>query len=286
MKSNIIYDVHYAIICDDLSSLRDLIHAFISSHKTLNDTNWIKSQTPISLAIYRNNFCALKVLLEFNFDLNRKSKDDVGRIEPPLCTAVRLGNLEIVNLLLKSNLNLDVNQVDFFNQSSLWIAVKERRLDMVKILLNDPRLDLWSQSFQKLDSNPVYLAAKYLNMGRYEIMLHLIKSGFIETGLKVYEFEKTLSWIIKVKDEKIVKLLIKTGLKYEMLACIQPSCQQIWIRHILSLFPLSLVDQCRIVIRRYYLMTTRRTINLERLRHKFPSLPEYLVSFIASVDIV
>lgn len=284
MKSNLIYDVHYAIVLNNSNLLRQMVQALKQSRKSFYKINWVKNQSPVSLAIYRNNFQALKVLLDFQFDLNQKSRDEVGRVEPPLCAAVRLGNLEIVNLLLKSNLNLDVNQVDFFNQSSLWIAVKERRLDMVKVLLDDPRLDLWSTSFQKLNSNPLYLAAKYLNLGRYEIMIQLIKAGLNETGLKFDHVQKILNWIVKAKDEKILKVLIKTGLKYENLACLQSSCQQNWFKNILSTFPISLAYQCRIVIRKKFLFATKKAINMERLRNKFSNLPEYLINFVYSVE--
>ena len=169
------FDLQLAIITNNVNKIDEIIQG-IGVEAVSNSIRLINRSTPLSLAIYRNNKPALDHLLQHPFNLNRLSCDHLGRIEPPLCSAVRLGNKAIITKLLSFQ-SINVNQFDFFGQTPLWLAVRDRRIDLVQSILQHDSFRLDLSLFTKSRTSPVYLAAKYLRRGREEMFELLLKSG-------------------------------------------------------------------------------------------------------------
>lgn len=55
--------------------------------------------------------------------------------EPPIVTATKTGNVEVIKLLL--NNGADINAVDYYGQSPLFFAIKEKNLELVKFLVEN-----------------------------------------------------------------------------------------------------------------------------------------------------
>lgn len=254
-------DLQMAIIQRDLNGIKSLI----SCHNV--DVNCIKllnGSTPLSFAIYGNLCEVVKVLLAMGCDTNRCSNDHLGRIEPPLCSAVRIGNTIIVRSLLDVP-HIDVNQTDFFGQTPLWLAVKARRFDLLSLILDHHSFRLNANSFIMRDSNPLYLASKYLNKGRLQMVKALIKCGFRVDA-------ESFAWILKHNDESVIKMVLNAD------------NNPVFRKQLNIMSPLSLLKLTRIAIRDIFIAHTNCVINLKTLKIHFSSLPDSLIEFIVNLE--
>ena len=61
-------------------------------HIDWSDVRFIDRSTPLSFAIYKQWDDFVQSFLDYGFNPNKLSTDSCGRVEPPLCTAIRLGD--------------------------------------------------------------------------------------------------------------------------------------------------------------------------------------------------
>jgi len=66
-------------------------------------------------------------------DVNQLSRDRLKRVEPPLISACRLGNLKIASLLVDRG--VDTERLDGENRTALWMAAHQRNPDIVSMLV-------------------------------------------------------------------------------------------------------------------------------------------------------
>ena len=184
------------------------------------------------------------MLVKFGADVNEKSKDRSERIESPLLSACRLSYADIVKVVISNVSNLlplfsfklrcvhgfdarqvllksgaDANQTDFYNQSALWVATKESRLDLVKLLVeHGAKLDI----AQRWCECPVYLCAKYLNhRNRGEILRYLVSCG-ARADMSDYQGRNALFWALAHKDADAVRFIATSGFKMEAWPWLEP----------------------------------------------------------------
>jgi ankyrin repeat protein len=87
-KKSLIFDLQLAITKNNLNEIKSILN---NNEIDLNGITFITKSTPLSFAIYHKLYEVIKLLLNSGSDPNRVSCDNLGRIEPPLCSAVRLG---------------------------------------------------------------------------------------------------------------------------------------------------------------------------------------------------
>uniref|UniRef100_T1INI6 SOCS box domain-containing protein n=1 Tax=Strigamia maritima TaxID=126957 RepID=T1INI6_STRMM len=195
----VVGDLHQALRSRNLHTIQQVLSAGINVNVPLRGT------TPLSLAIHTNAESATKLLLTHGADVNQMSRDHLDRLEPPLYTACRLGHESIVQILVQND--ADVNKPDWYGQTSLWVAVRERRLDLVQLLLENGaklgRVTSWSDC-------PLYLATKYLYFGRREIAILLVISG-CDADFADGERRNSLFWALKNGDRELAYLLVMAG---------------------------------------------------------------------------
>lgn len=286
------YDLQMAIVTNNLAKIKDILSPLDT--EVLASIRLIGRSTPVSFAIYRNRCDVLALLLKYEFDLDKLSRDHLGRIEPAVCSAVRLGHLPILEILLKKS-NISINQCDFFGQTALWLAVRFRRLDMVAKLISHPNFRIDHKSFFLSRSSPLYLASKYVNRGRQEIFELLLRSGLpficqdsddeVEESYEGVRLGRNLqaragfSIFTEIAlihgNADLLTQLSNAGVNVSLLRdhFVSPSLRQMVARVI----PRSLFSQCRLVLRRQYLIPSGCPITPQLVRQQFPSLPQHLV---------
>ncbi|XP_013793641.1 ankyrin-1-like [Limulus polyphemus] len=193
-------DLHLAVAQRNTAGVESIVASGVNINSSIRGT------TPLGLAIYRRYDDVVEILVQAGADVNQRSQDHLERIEPPLCSACRLGNLAVVKILLQTP-SIDVNKRDFFNKTPLWTAVKEKRPDLVKLLLANKADvnagEIWSEC-------PLHLATKY--RGRREIADMLIRSG-CRVNVADSDDRTPLFWTIQHSDRRIFTLLIYGGAK-------------------------------------------------------------------------
>ena len=96
--------------------------------------------------------------------------------------------------------DIDVNRSDLFSQSPAYLCVRYRRPEYLRIILCHKSFDLKSSLNLSIKTNPLYLSAKYLNMGRLECFQFLINSGF-----KVNQ--QIIDYVIQSKNQTALKMV-------------------------------------------------------------------------------
>lgn len=190
---------------------KDVNFAPITADQHYFSESWVISynlDTPLMIAIRENNIEEVEKLLAHpQIDVNRKN---VQTRETAISVACSHGFLHICQLLL-SFPELDINTLDKRNRSVLEIACETHRPDIVKRLLNEPRLQpqmYWKSFVYCIENEKDEL-----------IMLFLDK--FKETANKR---DPINHWCRKAKQKgfmtacrdgsmKYVNLLLKAGVK-------------------------------------------------------------------------
>lgn len=158
-------DVHVAVVSHNLEDL--VRHAARGGDVDAR----VRGTTPLGSAVGREAWDTARLLLALGADVNRRSRDSVGREEPPLCLACRLGSVEGVSLLLGAP-GIAVGRGDFFGKTAVWHAAKHRRPDLVRLLLCRDASAGCATSFADC---PLWLCARY--GGRQTIAALLLASG-------------------------------------------------------------------------------------------------------------
>lgn len=158
-------DIHFAVASHNLEAL--------VRHVTLGgDVNAkLQGATPLGSALCRKAWDTAQLLLSLGADVNRCSRDSVGREEPPLCTACRLGSLDIARTLLRDP-GIKVGRRDLFGKTPVWLAAKHGRADLVHLLLVHNANVRSAAGFADC---PLWLCARY--GGRSVIAALLLAAG-------------------------------------------------------------------------------------------------------------
>ncbi|KAJ5559492.1 hypothetical protein N7513_001891 [Penicillium frequentans] len=98
------------------------------------------SQSPLCLAIQEGNTAVVELLLAHK-------KTQINAITPhsdsPLLLATQKGHVDMVKLLIWQGDRLQINQLHSPDEeTALFVAIRHRRLDILDILLEHPRIDL------------------------------------------------------------------------------------------------------------------------------------------------
>ena len=201
LKANV-HDLHQAIH----TGMDDVVHEILDQDcVNLNAT--ICGTTALSLALYKERSNIFELLLchkcsQQRLDVNKLSKDEKQRVEPPLITACRLGNKQAVRLLVKSGANIDC--MDNFQHTAIWMATRQRYIDLVQLLIRSGASvnpsNLWTHS-------PLFFAVKYSSK-RTEIAKILIYSG---ADVEVQSSMSLLYCAIIQGDINIAKMIVEAG---------------------------------------------------------------------------
>ena len=290
-KGAAFYDLQMAIVSDNLAMIKQILDPL--DRETLSSIRLVGRSTPVSFAIYRNRRDVLTLLLRYEFDLSKLSRDHLGRIEPAICSAVRLGHLAILETLLKSP-DLAVNQCDFFGQTALWLAVRFRRMDILSRLISHPNFVTNHKSFSLSRSSPLFLASKYVNRGRQEMFELLLQSGLpficqdiddeMEESYEGRRFGHNLASraglaifteiaLIHAKADLLVQLM-NAGVN---VWCLRKHFVSPTLKALIShMTPRSLFSEARLVLRREYLLPSGLPITVSLVRKTFPILPDHV----------
>lgn len=194
-----ILDLHQAIVTGDVASVARLVGSELDLGCPVRGT------TALSLAVYRGDLQALRLLVKAGAPLDRRSKDHLERLETPIISAIRLGHREIFEELVTRGARLDLR--DFYNQTPLWFAVKEQRLGFVKVLLKAGA----PVDFTRATENPLNIAMQFLGYrGRREMALELVAAG-VPLTLEDYKGHSPLYWAMKHMDFEFFRLLVEAG---------------------------------------------------------------------------
>jgi hypothetical protein len=302
-KGSKYYDLQMAIVTSNLEKIREILDKIRDEdgHEVLINIRFLGRATPISFAVYRGRQEVLDVLLEYPFDLNKLSCDHLGRIEPPLTSAVRLGRMGIIESLLRSRdvkgaHDILINQIDYFHQTPLWTAVKFRRLDIVTLLASHPHFRTNHPSFIHSKSSPLFLASKYVNRGRHEIFTLLLRIGLpfeCREADGVDEIEETYMGIKILSnnpDRAGFSIFIEIALvhsRFDLLEqCLNAGMKisgfkDLFVNSCLreaitSMTPRTLFSEARLLIRNVLTLKTHKPLTVNLVNEHFPQLPYHV----------
>lgn len=123
-------------------------------HTPVNGRN-LSGFTPVHFAVANKKECMVQMLMGFAPDLNLPSYFECGQVTP-LMTAVKIGSLNLVDVLLKKGAG--VNVVDNQGMSALHYAARTGRIDIIQSLVDygaDPNLR------DNFGFNPAYYASEF-----------------------------------------------------------------------------------------------------------------------------
>jgi hypothetical protein len=282
MRSSV-HDLHYNIQVGSVVAVEELLN---SSLVDVNST--VCGSTALSLALYKEKsetFCLLlsHPTTRSMVDVNKLSKDDKQRVEPPLVTACRLGDVDSVRLLL-SHREIDIEGQDNFQHTALWMATRQRFTNIVQLLIEHGASV--NPSF-KWTHSPLFFATKYssrrtdiakllllngasvhLSSPGPSLLFCAIVQGNLPMGKLIVEAGYNVSKDKKICDEFSTALLTRNVAFLEWL---QQEIHQ----------PPSLQRQCRTVIRQCIMQTFNSRHFLQSLKHL--PLPPRLIEYVALV---
>ncbi|XP_013384369.1 serine/threonine-protein phosphatase 6 regulatory ankyrin repeat subunit B [Lingula anatina] len=270
-----------AVVADDLPTVMKLVE---TDHVDLNQT--FRGATALAMAFYKNRESIFHWILNNadEIDLDMPSNDGKGRIEPLLVAACRVGNKEMMTILL--NKGADIDAVDNYNHTALWMATRQRRIDIVELLISYGAKinisEMWNES-------PLYLSLKYPRREKMAAML--ILNGACVNFPGESRTKTLLHWCMFHCHKDIIKLLAYTGYnitKEQGIWLSLPArvaedvefCR--WLKDELSTPP-NLQRQCRVAIRRQVLHQEAGRLFLQKL--KTLPLPQRLLDYLAMNDI-
>ncbi len=156
------------------------------------------SITPFMLAIEHNAIEIIKYLLEKNIDLTSYNKYCIH--DNILNFAIKNGTYEIVKLLIKK---VNINESSYFGQTPLSCAIQFNKLDIIDLLLkNNVNVNQLFGFYYKY--SPLLLA---ISLNRYKICHLLIECG-ANVNFKNYNNTTPLIMAMNNNNQKIFKLLL------------------------------------------------------------------------------
>lgn len=197
-----IYDLHQAIKSQQDTMVEYILEETKQHKVDLNAT--VYGCTALSLSLYKQtkNIFDLLVHHHNQIDLNKISRDDRNRLEPPLVTATRLCDTQSVERLLL--LGAQIDSTDSFNHTALWTATRQRHIGILKRLIHSGASVSPSE---QLSCSPFYLCMRYGHK-RKELAQCLIYNGaFINMKSDISFLHQTLC----SNNSSIIELLIEAG---------------------------------------------------------------------------
>ena len=192
--------IHHAIEHEDIALVRLLLNEFaikldVNSHKCVG---W----TPLALAVKRNNFAIIKLLLEAGSDPNICDSDGYA----PIHHAIEHGDIALVRLLFdESTIKLDVNVHKCVRCTPLSLAVKTKNFAIVKLLLDakaDPNMcDIDGYA-------PIHHALKHGDIALVRLLLNESATK-VDVNIQASDGCTPLVLAVKTKNIAIVKLLLE-----------------------------------------------------------------------------
>ena len=216
-------------------------------------------------------------------DINKASRDDWQRVEPPLVTACRLGNKEAVQLLVDSG--ADLNAMDNYFHTALWMATRQRNSYLANLLImRGASVNVSDQWFQ----SPLYLAVRYAKRNDIAKILILNGSNVDIKGDKPFKWS-LFHWATLYGAYDVAKLLVHAGYNVSSesksnTAPVQYSQEfSDWLVSELRTVP-PLQRQCRAVIRKCISNKTRGRFFVKHIK-QLP-LPRSLIANVAMQEFV
>ena len=257
-------DLRLAICRHDLSAVQSLLDA--GADPSLAH----RRRTPLSWALQGGRAEIVSALLDAGADANGRSSDDLERVEPPLVTAIRLGQDASFAALLAAGAELDGE--DFYGHTPLWTAVWQRRLGMAFQLVAagaPVTADSWQQC-------PLYLASRQPCAGWRRLALLLVLLGASPSHADG-DKRSALWWALHWGDIRLARALLARG------ARLPPGCPKLEeIDPVMKeelkdpRSPAPLVEMCRSRVRELVGVTGKRLpARLARL-----PLPDSLIAFV------
>lgn len=205
--SQLAFDLYMAVV----SGYPEAVRNILMSHPDVDVNISVKGATVLSLSLQKRQFHIFNMLMKHHerskkFDLNKCSKDNFNRIEPPMITACRMHFFEGVVAL--ANNGADIDGTDHLGHTALWVAARQQMPDLVEYLICN------GASVNKTD---VYHHTPLLTAMMYRVSSGIIKM-LIMNGSSLegprYPANTQLSplfWALKYKNMDILKLLIYAG---------------------------------------------------------------------------
>lgn len=206
-KALSVYDLYMAVVADCLP----LVRKILDSDSGLDANISVKDATVLSLALYKRKFDIFRQLMEYNrrskkLNLNKRSKDHLGRTEPPIVTATRLFFADGVFKLVEAGADIDV--ADSLGHTALWVASRQQIPQLVDYLIGS------GASVNKTDvynCTPLCTAINY--KAGYCIVKSLVYNGSNLDGNKPPASTQISPIYLAAKygDMESLKLLISAG---------------------------------------------------------------------------
>lgn len=167
--------------------------------------NAIGTSNMFCVAAYLGIHSLVEHLIASNKDLDVDEKDDKGRT--PLAFAAAEGHEEVVKLLLETG-KVDVNSSDWLGLAPLYYAIRGKHDAVTHLLLETGKVDMNYKGYK--GRTPLHFASRYYNeaavrliLERYDDYLYVdSKDKFGRTALSI-DAEKG--------SERIISLLLDTG---------------------------------------------------------------------------
>ena len=149
--------LHNAIKNGDSKEVEKLLEdTFFREKKDINKLDNETGDTPLNLAIKKNNSVIVQILLKNSADYTIKNVEG----DTPLTAAIKINNPAIVELLLENN----PHAISLRNGGPLLTAVKEQKDNMVKLLLMSDKIEKFVHNdyfeLEFNNSNPLYYAVE------------------------------------------------------------------------------------------------------------------------------
>lgn len=159
------------------------------------------SITPFMLAIEQHSIEIINYLLEKNIDLTSYNKYHIH--DNLLNFAIKNGTYEIVKLLIKK---INIDESSYFGQTPLSCAIQFNKLEIIDLLLkNNVNVNQLFGFYHKY--SPLLLA---VSLNRYEICNTLIEYG-ANINFKNYHNTTPLMIAMNNNNQKIFKLLLNNN---------------------------------------------------------------------------
>lgn len=194
-------DLVFAVKQKDCAALERMVE-----NEGADPNSALKGMTPLAFAVWEGLVDCIATLLRLGADPNLRAVDNVGRMEPPLVSAIRLGHPSSICILLLDN-GADPNAKDFYGHTALWAAVYARRGDIIGLVLRyGARVREWKEKIEVLplwNECPLYQAVL---QGRL-LWMYLVKAGASAMAVD-RDGLGPLHIAVEKGDEKMVEALV------------------------------------------------------------------------------
>ncbi len=189
-----------ALFIASLNHRPQIVAALLNSGANVNKADQ-DGWTPLHIAIYGGYVDVIDLLLETNMiDVNALTTLDMS----PLHLAILMNSTKTAHDLLHRG--ADVNQIDCQGSTALYMAISQRNLDMMNILLKSPDIDV--NGVCGCGYTPLYVAAQY---GYLEIVEVLLSHHRMDVDQPIFNGETALHIAILKGYSNVFFALLEAG---------------------------------------------------------------------------